>query len=194
MINESWIGKDVERTTIIWRSWRNPRRTSGQSVFGTTIEPRALRIRSMSIHTVTVAINSQRRNRKWEQNDFSQWSCKFHYRRKAGCRVTALYLGRWASETFHRQPPTPWAGPGRQSCRCRLVRLKQWAGCSEESLTLLCTLGSTCRPRYTSQTNTPPQPRKDRHRPQRAFTPSSLKWDSYDEFNLVCSKNASVSL
>jgi hypothetical protein len=133
---------------------------------------------------VTVAIKSQKRNRNWEQNDFGQLSCKFHYRRKTRCRVACALFGTVSDRDI--SPATTHtlgrAWPGR------LVRLKQWAGCSEEPLTLLCTLGGTSRPRYTSQTNTPPPPRKDRQRPQRAFTPSSLAWYSYDEFNLVSSK------
>ena len=98
------------------------------------------------------------------------------------------YLGRWASKTFHRQPPTHLgsgragpgrAGPGQQNApACRLVLF-----CRATNTALH--LASTSRPRYTCHTNTSPQPRDDRHRPQRAFTPSSPEWGNYDDFTRV---------
>jgi hypothetical protein len=69
----------------------------------------------------------------------------------AGCRVTALYLGKWASKTIHRQPPTPRvgsgrAGPGRQTApTCRLVLF--W-----RATNTALHLASTSRPRYTCHT------------------------------------------
>jgi len=73
------------------------------------------------------------------------------------------------------------AGPGRHTApACRLVLF--W-----RATNTALHLASTSRPRYTCHTNTSPQPRDDRHRPQRPFTPSSPEWTSYD-FTRVCSK------